>query len=102
MNAMTMRTIGLDVHPDLFTAAILSGSDPATARVEKLFDKLSIGQLESWAKKQARVSDTLVIEASGNTFHVAECLQKLGLKVVVLESFQTSQIQKHYCVNDKT
>jgi len=94
--------MGLDVHPDLFTAAILSGSDPATARVEKLFDKLSIGQLESWAKKQARASDTLVIEASGNTFHVAERLQKLGLKVVVLESFQTSQIQKHYCVNDKT
>ena len=95
---MTRRTLGLDVHPDLFTAAILLGQDAATARVEKLFDKLPIAQLESWAKKRALPSDDLVIEASGNTFHVAQRLQALGLKVVVLESFQTSQIQKNYCV----
>jgi transposase len=97
----TRRTIGLDVHPDLFTAAILLGSDAATARVERVFDKLSISQLESWAKKHAQPSDDLIIEASGNTFHVAERLKALGFKVVVLESFQTSKLQKSYCVNDK-
>lgn len=101
MNAMIRRTIGLDVHPDLFTAAILLGNDPAQAKRENLFDKVPIGQLVAWARKYARADDTLVIEASGNTFHVAEQLQKLGLRVVVLESFQASQIQKHYCVNDK-
>lgn len=97
----TRRTIGLDVHPDLFTAAILLGPDAATARIEKVFDKVPISQLESWAKKRALPSDDLIIEASGNTFHVAERLKALGFKVVVLESFQTSKLQKNYCVNDK-
>jgi hypothetical protein len=33
---MVERVIGLDAHPDSFTAAVLRGSTPATAVVEKV------------------------------------------------------------------
>jgi hypothetical protein len=43
------RVIGLDAHPDTFTAAILRGSTPAAAVVEKVFNKVPLVQLQSWA-----------------------------------------------------
>lgn len=44
------RVIGFDSHPDSFTAAILRGPTPAAAIVEKIFNKLPMGQLQAWAK----------------------------------------------------
>ena len=45
------RVIGLDTHPDTFTAAIVRGPTPAAAIVEKTFNKVPIAQLLSWAQK---------------------------------------------------
>jgi hypothetical protein len=45
------RVIGLDFHPDSFTAALLQGPTPAAAVLEKMFNKVPMGQLQSWAKK---------------------------------------------------
>ena len=78
------RVIGLDAHPDSFTAAIVRGPTPAAALVEKTFHKLPIGQLESWAKKNTTAKDQIVLEASGNSFHLARCLMAAERKVKVL------------------
>jgi len=42
------RVIGLDGHPDSFTAALLHGPTPAAAIVEKVFNKVPLSQLESF------------------------------------------------------
>ena len=62
------RVIALDTHPDSFTAAVLRGPTPAAAVVEKVFNKIPMSQLQSWAKKNSTVQDLLVLEASGNSF----------------------------------
>jgi len=93
------RIIGLDLHPDLYTAAALP-AEPG-ARAEWTQERLSLPELESWAKKHLRPDDTIVIEASGNTFEVAARLKKIGHTVIVLESAQAGKIRDNYCNDDK-
>ena len=95
------RVIGLDAHPDSFTAAIVRGPTPAAALVEKTFHKLPIGQLESWAKKNTTAKDQIVLEASGNSFHLARCLMAAERKVKVLESCQMGKLKEAHANNDK-
>lgn len=95
------RVIGLDVHPDSFAGAILEGRDPATARVVGSSTRVELGQLEQWATAHARKADTLVLEASGNAFTVAERLRGLGLRVQILDSHQAGKVGKVYCANDR-
>jgi hypothetical protein len=59
------RVIGFDCHPDTFTAALLSGPTPAAAIVEKVFNKIGLAQLQSWAQKHTTAQDLFVLEASG-------------------------------------
>ena len=40
------RIIGVDMHPEVFTAAALCGGDAATARVEWVHHRVSSPQLE--------------------------------------------------------
>ena len=44
------RVIGFDSHPDTFTAALLRGPTPAAATTEKVFNKISMRQLQAWAQ----------------------------------------------------
>src|SRR3954468_13414401 len=96
----TGRVIGLDSHPDVFTAAALTGGDAATAQVEHIWDRWGIARLEVWAA-QLSASDIVVLEASGNSFAVAERLSGCGVRVIVLESQRAGQIRKSYCANDR-
>ena len=68
------RVIGLDGHPDSFTAALLRGSTPAAAIEEKIFNKVPMAQLQSWAKKHTSEQDLFVLEASGNSFQIVRSL----------------------------
>ena len=95
------RVIGFDSHPDTFTAAILRGSTPRAAIVEKTFDKLSMDRLGSWAKKHTRENDLLVLEASGNSFHVVRVLAKVQRKALVLESGHLGKLKEGHANNDK-
>ena len=61
--------IGLDMHPDSFTAAALSGKNAMDAHVEWVHDHLPQERLEKWLQKHVEPVDLIVIEASGNTFH---------------------------------
>lgn len=94
------RVIGLDLHPDVFSAAALAGRDAATAQVEQSWDRRPTAGLEEWART-LRAGDLVVIEASGNTFTAVERLRAAGVAAVVLESQRAGQIRKTYCANDR-
>lgn len=95
------RVIGFDSHPDSFTAAILRGPTPAAAIVEKMFNKITMSQLRSWAKKNATERDLFVLEASGNSFQVVRTLAAVGRKAKVLESCHLGKLKEAHANNDK-
>jgi transposase len=98
---MVERVIGFDSHPDSFTAAILRGPTPAAAVVEKMFNKVSISQLQNWAKKNTTTRDLLVLEASGNSFQVVRTLAAVERKALVLESCHLGKLKEAHANNDK-
>lgn len=93
--------MGLDLHPEVFSAAALEGMDPVNARVCWLDDKVQIDEMEAWARRRLKASDVVVIEAGQNSFAVARKLQAWGYQVLILESTAAGQIRKSYCNNDK-
>jgi transposase len=95
------RVIGFDCHPDSFTAAVLRGPNPAAAIVEKMFNKVPMGQLQAWAKKNTTPQDLFVLEASGNSFQVVRTLAAVERKALVLESCQMGKLKEAHANNDK-
>ena len=95
------RVIGLDCHPDTFTAALVGGSTPASAQVQKTFDKVPIGRLENWVRKNTTEADILVLESSGNSFQIARLLRKLNRQAKVLESGFVGKLKEAHANNDK-
>src|SRR3954470_20922257 len=95
------RVIGLDSHPDSFTAAILRGATPAAAIVEKVFNKLPMGQLQSWGRKHTTNKDLIVLEASGNSFQVGRLLATIDRKARVLEGCHPGKLKAAHANNDK-
>jgi transposase len=104
MNAQTNnveRVIGLDAHPDTFTVAMVRGPTPVAAIVEKVFNKLPMSQLRTWADKHTRAQDLIVMEASGNSFHVVRVLAEIKRKALVLESGHLGKLKEGHANNDK-
>lgn len=95
------RVIGLDSHPDTFTAAILRGATPATAEVEKTCHKVPMARLPSWAQKHTSAQDLIVLEASGNSFQVVRTLAAAGRRAKVLESCQLGKLKEAHANNDQ-
>jgi transposase len=95
------RVIGLDAHPDSFTAAILRGPTPAAAVVEKVFNKVPMAQLAGWAHKHTTAQDLIVLEASGNSFQVVRTLAACARPAKVLESCQMGRLKEAHANNDK-
>lgn len=95
------RVIGLDAHPYLFSAAALIGTDALQAREEWVVDRVPLERLEAVLRKRVRPQDVVVLEASGNSFAVAERLAKLGVTVLVLDSQAVSRIGQQYCATDR-
>lgn len=95
------RVIGFDSHPDSFTTAILHGATPASAVVEKVFNKVPMSQLERWAKKNTTAQDLFVLEASGNSFQVVRKLASCQRQAKVLESCHLGKLKEAHANNDK-
>lgn len=96
------RTIALDMHPDVFSAAAVLGSNAQLAKAVWVHDRQQTALLEKWALKYLNKStDTVVLEASGNSFEVASRLRELGYHVEVLESQHASKLKHNYCNDDK-
>lgn len=95
------RVVGLDCHPDSFTAARLVGDQAREAVVEKLSEKLPLDSLEDWALKHTGPQDTLVMEATGNCWALVERLERIGRGALVLDSVKVGKVAKSYCSTDK-
>ncbi len=98
---LVQRVIGFDSHPDTFTAALLRGATPAAAVTEKMFNKVPMSQLQSWAQKHTKAQDLFVLEASGNSFQVVRSLAAIDRKALVLESCQMGKLKEAHANNDK-
>ncbi len=101
LKSLAGRVVGLDSHPDTFTAALLTGRTPAEAVVEKTFHKIPMSQLQSWANKHTTAADCIVLEASGNSFQVVRSLRAIGRQALVLESVQMGRLKEAHANDDK-
>jgi transposase len=95
------RVIGLDAHPDSFTAALLRGQTPAQAVTEKVFNKIGMKQLSDWALKYTTPQDIFALEASGNSFRIVRTLATINRQALVLESCQLGKLKEAHANNDK-
>jgi len=95
------RIIGLDCHPDTFTAAVFLGTTPHDARKISSHPDMSLKKLLDWAARECTRDDLFLMEASGNSFEIHRRLLALGLRAVVLESCHVGKHAKTYADNDK-
>lgn len=95
------RVIGLDMHPDTFTAAALSGRTALDVEIHWVHDHLPQEKLERWVQRHVLPTDLIVIEASGNTFNTVDRIHNCGGQAVVLEALRASKVRKAYCSTDK-
>jgi transposase len=98
---MNRRIVGLDAHPDVFTAALVAGTHPANASVLKYWDQHPIDELETWAQKSLQPQDLIILEASGNSFELCVRLARVERQAVVTDSAQSAKLKEAYCSNDK-
>lgn len=73
------KIIGLDCHPDTFTAAVFVGQTPHDARKVGSRENLGLQALLGWAAKEFGPQDLFVLEAGSNSFEVCSRLHALGL-----------------------
>jgi len=95
------RIIGLDCHPDTFTAAVFRGTTPHDARKLSSHPDMSLTRLLAWASKEFTKNDLFLLEAGSNSFEICRRLLDLGLKAVVMESCHVGKHAKTYADNDK-
>jgi transposase len=95
------RVIGLDCHPDTFTAAVLRGTTPHDARKLSTHPDMSLIKLLDWAAREFTRDDLFLMEASANSFELHRRLLALGLRAVVMESCHVGKHAKTYADNDK-
>ncbi|MFZ9936990.1 MAG: IS110 family transposase [Luteolibacter sp.] len=95
------RIIGLDCHPDTFTAAVFRGTTPHDAVKLATRPDMSLQRLLDWAARECTKDDLFLMEASGNSFEIHRRLLALGLRALVLESCHVGKHAKTYADNDK-
>ena len=95
------RIIGLDCHPDTFTAAVFKGTTPHDARKLCIRENLSLQRLLDWVAGEFSGEDLFLLEAGSNSFEIHRRLLVLGLRAVVLESAHVGKHAKTYADNDK-
>jgi transposase len=95
------KIIGLDCHPDTFTAAVFVGQTPHKARKVGGRENLDLQALLGWAAKEFGPQDLFLLEAGSNSFELCTRLHTLGLRAVVLESCHVGKHAKAYADNDK-
>jgi len=95
------RIIGLDCHPDTFTAAVFKGTTPHDASKLCTRENLSLERLIAWVAGEFTREDLFLLEAGSNSFEIHRRLLALGLRAVVLESCHVGRHAKTYADNDK-
>lgn len=95
------KVVGIDCHPDTFTAAVFVGQTPHDARKIDSRENLSLEALLQWASAQLCARDVILMEAGANSFELCKRLGSLGLRAFVLESCHVGKHAKTYADNDK-
>lgn len=95
------RIIGLDCHPDTFTAAVLHGSTVHDARQLECRHGMSLDQLMAWAAGGFSADDLFLMEAGSNSFEICRRLRDLGLRAAVLESAHVGKHARSHADNDR-
>ena len=78
------RIVGLDCHPDTFTAAVFRGTTPHDARKLDCRADIPLQKLLDWAAKEFTRDDLFLMEAGSNSFEIYRRLLALGLRAVVM------------------
>lgn len=91
-----MRSIGLDVHKRFAEVAILSGTDPPIGRRIGT----TTNELRAFART-LRPDDQLVLEATMNTWVIADLLRESGARVVISNPLRTRAIAEAKVKTDK-
>ncbi|MEG1070808.1 MAG: hypothetical protein RSE01_03180, partial [Akkermansia sp.] len=68
----------------------MEGDSPKELKLIKLKHRLALEDLIDWSKKYATPQDIFLMEASGNSFGIAEKLSNNGYQALVLESRSVS------------
>jgi len=95
------KIIGLDCHPDTYTAAVFSGTTPHDAKKHSTHPDMTLLKLLDWVSRTCTKNDLFLMEASGNSFEIHRRLIALGLRAVVMESCHLAKHAKTYADNDK-
>ena len=95
------RIIGLDCHPDTFTAAVFKGTTPHDAVKLQTRPDMSLAKFLAWAAREFTRDDLFLMEAGSNSFEIHRRLLALGLRAVVMESCHVGKHAKTYADNDK-
>jgi len=95
------RIIGLDCHPDTFTAAVFQGTTPHNAQKLSNHPDMSLAKFLAWAAKEFTWNDLFLMEAGSNSFEIHRRRLTLGLRAVVMESCHVGKHAKTYADNDK-
>ena len=95
------RVIGLDCHPDTYTAAVFRGSTPHDARKLASRENLCLQSLMDWSAREFTREDLFLLEAGSNSFEICRRLLALGLRAVVMESCHVGKHAKTHADNDK-
>lgn len=93
--------VGIDLHPDSFAAAAFDADSSADGCHRWIHGKVSTCDWRNWLRHNVPPRSTVVLEAGGNSFFIAEEAEELGYKAVILDSGKAGRIAKSYCKNDK-
>lgn len=95
------RIIGVDCHPDTFTAAVVRGTTPHDATRLSLHADMTLGKFLEWAGREFTKDDLFLMEAGSNSFEIHRRLVDLGLRAAVMESCHVGKHAKSYADNDR-
>lgn len=94
-------SIGLDAHSEkLVFSFFRKGADEASHEYLRR-RTVHIADLETFAAKHIRPQDATVLEASTNSFSIAERMERIGLTAYVVNSEAVSSYSKRYHVTDE-
>ena len=95
------KIIGVDCHPDIFTASVVKGTTPYDMVHLETKGDITFNELTKWASENFTSQDIFLVEAGSNSFEVHRRFSALGLQVCVLESGFVGHHAKKYSDNEK-
>lgn len=95
------KIIGVDGHPDTFTAAVFVGTTVHNARQVSCRQDLGLDAFLAWAQSEFDARDLFLIESNANSFELWRRLRAMGLRATVLDSVHVARHAKSYADNDK-